>query len=91
MYHDFAGREIEDMEMNAMRRDTRIVHQENKVEQCEVCEKINVPFTRVEVSQDGVHYTWLIICGDKCLQQIIRRWKQIAEILLPTKQEGMEP
>lgn len=51
--------------------------------QCVVCQSEGVDFTRVEVSNDGVHYTWFSVCGEKCLQQIIRGWKQVSEIIRP--------
>ncbi len=52
-------------------------------EKCEVCEKTDGPFIRVEVSDDGEKYQWLLACSDECLHQIILRWKQTGEIIRP--------
>lgn len=61
------------------------MQQEENNKQCVVCEKeeTGVPFIWVEVSQDEMHYEWLAVCGENCLQQVILRWKQISEIVRP--------
>lgn len=84
MYHDFAGREIEDTEMDNMRQDAR-EQKDTEPEICEVCQKQDGPFIRVEVSDNGVHYTWLSVCSDECLHRVTLRWKQIAEVIRPAQ------
>jgi hypothetical protein len=59
------------------------IQPDTKQEKCEVCEKTDGPFIRVEVSNDGDEYKWLLACGDNCLHQIALRWKQIGEIIRP--------
>jgi len=52
-------------------------------EKCEVCEKPDGPFIKVEVSEDGDRQHWLSVCSDDCLRQVIIRWQQIGEIIRP--------
>jgi Domain of unknown function (DUF3846) len=56
---------------------------EQQPEQCEVCEKTEGPFIKVEVSDGESDPQWLAVCGEACLQQVILRWKQIGEIVRP--------
>lgn len=58
--------------------------------QCEVCEKTDGPFIRVEVSEDGEHYHWLNVCSDECLRQVTLRWKQTAETTLQDAARQLE-
>jgi hypothetical protein len=50
-------------------------------EKCEVCEKEEGPFIKVEVSEEEIEPRWLLVCSDECLEKVILRWQQIGEII----------
>ena len=52
-------------------------------EQCEVCEKTDVPLIAVEVSDEESPPRWLGVCSEECLQHVIRAWHQIGEVIRP--------
>jgi hypothetical protein len=52
-------------------------------EQCEVCEEAEGPFIKVEVNDGEGDPQWLAVCSDECLQQVIKEWTQIGEIVRP--------
>jgi hypothetical protein len=57
--------------------------EENEPEKCEVCDKVDVPFIKVEASEDESGPHWLLVCSDECLEKVVLRWQQIGEIIRP--------